>query len=496
MHATISRAEREVQSALELVYGCAQPKTGSTLGAVESELWTALLTLGQAVLTLFLLRCAARQRPTTYEHAGMRYALDTGAKRRSEIGTRFGKVPFVRPIGRCLEGRCRADLPVDRELGLCSGFSLGTVTAVVRLCAMMAFGTARRTFAEFHEWAPSPRATLRMVDALGAEACGFLDARAVPADDGEVLVIQVDARGAPMISTTEHARRRAPRKPRQGTQRQARRTRRREHARPRRAKGDKSKNAKLAFVGVLYTLRATRHGWEGPINKRLIATFESHEALFRRLAEHVAARRGRDPKRMVFLADGSEHIWRLQQRYFPDAEVCIDWYHVVEKLWEAGGCFFHEASPELKSWIQYQKGQLRDGFTSTLLAELNDKWSAIPKTGPGNKGRRQRLGKIIGYLSHHQHRMRFREMRDDSLDIGTGVVEGAVRNLVALRLDGPGMRWSRDRAEMVLHLRCILLNEQWDEFRDYLASCQLRLAAQPVPTRTHDAKAQQLREAA
>ena len=41
----------------------------------------------------------------------------------------------------------------------------------------------------------------------------------------------------------------------------------------RRKKGDKSKNAKIAFVGIVYTLRKTPHGVEGPIHKRmLIAT--------------------------------------------------------------------------------------------------------------------------------------------------------------------------------------------------------------------------------
>lgn len=495
MATTIMRAEREVQHAIDRVRTCAGPEAGTAFAVVEAELWTALLALGRAIVTLFLLRSAARPRPATYEHDGARYALDVEARRRSEVGTRFGRVSFVRPIGRRIGGRSRADLPVDRDLGLCSGFSLGTVTAVARLCALMAFRSARRTFAEFHEWAPSSRATLRMVDAVGAEARGFLDARAVPEDDGEVVVIQVDGRGAPMISSTEKARRRQTRKRIKGTKRQGRRIRRREHPRPRRAKGDKSKNAKIAFVGVIYTLRATRFGWEGPINKRLIATFESHDALFRWLSEH-AVRRGYGDKRTVFLADGSDHIWRLQQRYFPDAEVCIDWYHVVEKLWEAGGCFFKEGSAELKAWIDEQKRRLRGGLTLSLLGELNHRYSSIPKTGPGNKGRRHRLGKIIGYLVDHERRMRFYEMRTDNLDIGTGVVEGAVRNLVGLRLDGPGMRWSRDRAEMVLHLRCIVLNEQWDDFCAYLATRRLRLAAQPVPTRTHDAKSQQLREAA
>jgi hypothetical protein len=92
--------------------------------------------------------------------------------------------------------------------------------------------------------------------------------------------------------------------------------------------------------------------------------------------------------------------------------------------------------------------------------------------------------------------MRYAELRREDLDIGTGAVEGAVRNLVGMRLDGPGMRWGRDRAELILHLRCILLNGQWDALCDYLAKRTVKLAAQPVPARTHDAKSQQLREAA
>lgn len=53
---------------------------------------------------------------------------------------------------------------------------------------MLTFGDARRLFAAFHEWTPSRCATLRMVDTVGAQARGFLDAAAAAAsdDDGEV----------------------------------------------------------------------------------------------------------------------------------------------------------------------------------------------------------------------------------------------------------------------------------------------------------------------
>lgn len=492
---TIERAEREVQDVLERMRRCAEAKGTPTLAAVERELWTTLLALGRAMIALYLARQAARPRAATYVHEGARFAFDPDTRRRTEIGTRFGKVPFVRAIGRPIGGRRRTDLPIDRELGLCSGFSMGTVTAVVQLCALMAFGTARRLFAEFHEWAPSSRATLRMVDAVGAEARGFLDANAVPDDDGEVLVIQVDGRGAPMISSTEHARRRRPKRRTKGTRRHARRLRRREHPRPRRNKGDKSKNAKIAFVGVIYTLRATRHGWEGPINKRLIATFHSHEALFRWLAEH-AERRGYGRKRSFFLADGSDHIWRNYEKHFSKAVPCIDWYHVAEKLWEAAGCLHEEGSAALRQWVQAEQSKLRHGKIVEVLDDLATAHNAIPKTGPGNKGRRKRLLGIIEYLATHERRMPYAALRRDDLDIGTGAVEGAVRNLVGLRLDGPGMRWGRDRAEMILHLRCIVLNGQWDDFRRHLEARSLRLAAKPVPARTHDAERQQSREAA
>ena len=483
---TIERVERDVQSAMQAVRALGDRTTG-TLTAIEHDLWVALLGVGRAVIALYLTKQAARPRAAQYVHDGLAYVLDAHSRRKSEVGTRFGKVLFCRPIGRAVGVRHRADLPVDRELGLCSAFSLGTVTTVVQLCALMAFASARELFAQFHGWAPSTRSTLRMVDAVGAQAKAFLDAAEVPDDDGTIIVIQVDGRGAPMISSTEHTRRRQPKRMTKGTKRLARRLRRLDHPKPRRKKGDKSKNAKVAFVGVVYTLKRTRHGWEGPIHKRLYATFESHEALFQRLLP-IAKRRGYGRKPSYFIADGAEHIWRNQQKYFPDATPCVDWYHVAEKLWEAGGCLHPEGSQALREWVDEQLAKLRKGQIPRLLADLAAAYNAIPKTGPGNKGRRKRLFSILDYLAKHDQRMPYAALRSSELDIGSGAVEGAVRNLVGLRLDGPGMRWGRDRAEMVLQLRCIVLNGQWNSFCESLERTALKLAATPIPARTHDAK--------
>ena len=85
--------------------------------------------------------------------------------------------------------------------------------------------------------------------------------------------------------------------------------------------------------------------------------------------------------------------------------------------------------------------------------------------------------------------MQYRRLRRQDFDIGSGIVEGAVRHLVGVRLDGPGMRWSRDRMEAVLLLRCILINGQWNDFARFLAAKpRVVLPSQPIVTRTHDAK--------
>lgn len=490
MATSIEHARRDVQNLFELAQDWAESSDKQSFWDFERELWTRLLALGRALVVLFLVRAARRPRPAEYQFAGERHFL---AKRRTtELGTRFGKVSFTRVVGRRIRNpRAACDLPVDRELGLCSGFSLGVVAAVTRLCAQVAFASARQTFAQFCEWMPSPRAVLRMVDAAGGEARSFLEQAQPPTDDGDTLVLQVDGKGAPTISKRERARRaRRRRASKSKNGRHERRARRREHPRVRRTSGKKSKNAKVAAVGVLYTLRQTDAGLEGPLNKRVYATFTSYRALFTWLHAE-ALKRGYGTKkftRVLFLADGADTIWDLQQEFFPDAEVCLDWYHVAEKLWAVGKCLHRHDRQALEGWVTEQKRRLRRGSFDAMMTEMAVILEETPATGPGNKYRRRVLTKTIAHFEKHRHRMRYQRLRRYDLDIATGIVEGAVRHVIGIRLDGPGMRWGLDRLERVLHLRCILVNGMWEDFERYLANRQLRLAPQPMPARTHDAK--------
>lgn len=485
--------QREVQQLVALV----ERSSPQAATAVEVALWSGLLRLGASMMALFFAHQAAWwPSGLKYEVAGVAHTIEGAGV--VEIGTKFGKVRVAQPIGRPVSQRrgCR-DMPMSSAVGLSGGFTRPLVTLVAKFCALMPFAPTRQILRDLLGWAPAPRSVLRMVDAVGGEAKGFLEQATVPEGDTDVLLITVDGKGAPTISSAEHAKRRQPHRKRAGGLRQKKSG----APKKRRGPGKKSKNAKMAAVGVICTLKLDESGNSRPVNKRMYATFKSYRALFEWLKAE-AVRRGYGTtkfKKVQFVADGAETLWALQQEFFPDAEPCLDWMHAVEKLWSCGKAINRGSRTKrqpLETWVREQKTLLRRGKLNETLATLQTALDGTAVTGPGNKFRRKVLDATIHHFSKNRARMRYQRLRRLGLVISSGLIEGTVRHLVGMRLDGPGMRWGKARAEAVLQLRCILLNGLWADFESYLARRDsLPLASQPVPTVTHDAR-KQLKKAA
>jgi hypothetical protein len=64
--------------------------------------------------------------------------------------------------------------------------------------------------------------------------------------------------------------------------------------------------------------------------------------------------------------------------------------------------------------------------------------------------------------------MDYKSLREQDLEISSGAVEGAVNYVIAKRFDSGGMRWIKERAENLLQLRCIEVNNDWDNFISYV----------------------------
>jgi hypothetical protein len=388
------------------------------------------------------------------------------------VSTFFGKVRYWRTyIYRAGGGY----YPLDIELGLpIDGFSMLLRSYAAKLATKMSYAQTVGILSMFLRWSPCEKTVEEMVLGLGQHTQEWFEFTPAPQGDGEVLIIQFDSKGTPTATDEELAKRRGPRKPNlhPGSQRHRRKdARKRRGPKKRKKKGDKSKNAKMATIVVMYTLRRGADGTlEGPINKKVYASYAPKRHAFA-IARREADKRGftNDSNKLVqIVMDGDNDLDRCAQEFFPEAILTIDIFHVTEYLWKASACLYKEGSDEQEAWVESQKDALYDGRASDIVKELEIRLKLISPKGPGNKGRRDRLQAVINYLSKRLDKMDYKTLREQDLEISSGAVEGAVNYVIAKRFDSGGMRWIRERAEALLQLRCIDVNNDWDDFISYV----------------------------
>lgn len=433
-----------------------------TFYAFETQLVPQVLTVGRLCLQLFLAMREAQWRATAAPS-------QPGYKRQGpivrQLGTFFGKVSYARTYFYRTGG---GYYPLDIALGLTGdGFSLLLTSCTVRLATKVSYAQTVLLLTMFLHWAPAQTSLEELVLGLGRHTAAWFEHAPAPSGDGDVLVIQIDSKATPTATAAELARRRGPRpaNPHPGSPRhRGRAARLRRGGKKRRQKGDKAKNGKMATIVVMYTLRKSADGTlEGPLNKKVYASYAPKRHAVA-IARRAADKRGFTPhsgKAIQLVTDGDNDLERYIEELFPTAEHTIDIYHVVEYLWEAGACLYREGSAELTEWVDAQKAALYDGRVAEIIAELTQR---LKQLAPQQSSARDRLTRIQAYLTKRQAKMDYKRLRELDWESGSGAVEGAVRYVIAQRFDCGGMRWIKERAEALLQLRCIEVNNDWEAF--------------------------------
>ncbi len=75
----------------------------------------------------------------------------------------------------------------------------------------------------------------------------------------------------------------------------------------------------------------------------------------------------------------------------------------------------------------------------------------------------------LGYFTNNRERMNYPEYLQQGFPIGSGVVEGACKNLIGARFKQSGMRWNPETAEPLIHLRAALLTNPDLDLRAYVS---------------------------
>jgi len=319
----------------------------------------------------------------------------------------------------------------------------------------------------------------RQVEQLTVAAAADIDtfyqtSAPIPCSDDTLLVLSVDGKGVVMRpeALREPTRKAAAAKP-TGTYR------------TRLASGEKQGRKRMATLGAVYdadpaprrphdvftpaiTLpakgdddpggRRRRHGPTAAA-KWLTGSIATTSAEV--IAQVFDQAEQRDPthrRRWIVLVDGARHQLDLLRdqaaRRKVTIHILVDLVHVLEYLWRAAWCFYHDADPAAEPWVATHALRILSGDLDAVIHALNQQAIDAALTTPQRGG----VDACISYLTSKRALLGYDTALAAGWPIATGVIEGACRHLVGDRLDITGARWGLQGAEAVLKLRALVSN--------------------------------------
>jgi hypothetical protein len=208
---------------------------------------------------------------------------------------------------------------------------------------------------------------------------------------------------------------------------------------------------------------ATAEGYEqrdlpGPSLRSVVAEVEEASAFGGRCAAE-AARLGLSADGLSVLGDGAEWIWKLAALHFAGAAQLLDVFHGCEHLATAGRAALGEG-PDLKRWLEEARGKLiGDGYwgVAEAIAGLGVDPSAAARLGSA-------AGQVLNYFAGHQGRLGYAPRLRRGQAIGSGLVEGTIKQLVNVRMKNGGARWLPERVGPFVELMAMADGPEWSEF--------------------------------
>ena len=159
------------------------------------------------------------------------------------------------------------------------------------------------------------------------------------------------------------------------------------------------------------------------------------------MGQHVA-------QKLVFLADGAHTNWELQMTNFPGSVGILDFYHASEHL--GAFCLLLEDQRMAKTIHSRWAHMLLEGQALQVVQEMSRRADTVAD--------RHSAIREINYFKNNLSRMDYDVYRAAGFPIGSGLVEGSCKFVVAKRFKGSGMRWKRQDNIRVLRVRVEKLN--------------------------------------
>ena len=109
-------------------------------------------------------------------------------------------------------------------------------------------------------------------------------------------------------------------------------------------------------------------------------------------------------------------------------------------------------------WVSAQMSDLLTGKVETVIRRWRRLLRKAEQAKQWNTDERKTVRSAIGYFCNNRHRMCYHQYLLKGYPIGSGIAEGACRNLVKDRMDCTGMHWRLAGANAMLKTRSLYLN--------------------------------------
>jgi len=464
MEQLISQAKEQFEQILSYVQGKAQ---NQQLNQVEKGIFQSLLKLGLTLLMLFFQKKGLGYKGKTHiDKEGCKRSYHSTMTR--DYLSIFGQISILRAC-YCKKGYHEIYL-LDRELNLPSssysyvlqewGSALGAEEPYEKAAHFL------ENILGMPLWGSSIET---MMQASCLDVPVFYEERQSPETktEEEILVATIDGKG--IVMRKDEIKKETPvkrlKKMRTLGERQ-------EKKKPSLKKQEKCGKKKMSTVIGAYMIEPHKRTAESflskekgkrphPNNKVVQATLTGKEAAAKRLKKEIEKRDPEKKKKGVALVDGEHKLRALIKQYLPWFVIIIDIYHVMEYLWKGAHVFHKEGSLEAANWMTEKLTKLLLGKVNEVIEELKKGSFSL------GRGKSESLRKIITYLANGKEQMRYDIYLAEGYPIGSGVVEGACKNLVKDRMEQCGMRWTIAGAEAVLSMRSIQMNKMTESYWQY-----------------------------
>lgn len=196
-----------------------------------------------------------------------------------------------------------------------------------------------------------------------------------------------------------------------------------------------------------------------PAVRSVVAAVEEANAFGRRCAAEAKRLGLTDPEELSVLGDGAEWVWNLAEQHFPGADELLDIWHGAEHV--ADGAKAACGPDGAAAQAQARRGKerlLADGYwgVTEWVGELT---GTLPRGGDGAA-----LGGMLNYFAGHQGRLNYALRLRRGQSIGSGLVEGSIKQLLNRRLKQTGARWKVEHVGPFVELGALAAGPEWQAF--------------------------------